>query len=526
MIESRLQAEDSISISYIKSDEVTDAIKQLNSNKSDGNYGLYSNHLLLSSFHFREHLAKLFTCMLHHGHNPDYILEAVISSIPKDSKGDINSSDNYRGIALSSVSGKVLDLIILSRYTSNLSSSDLQFAFKAKHSTVMCTSALKEIISQYTKRASIVYMCSLDATKAFDKVNFVKLFKLLLQRNIPSIVLRLILDLYTRQSVKAAWNCEKSFSFDVTNGVRQGGVLSPILFNVYFDELLHRLQQNDIGCHIGTIFTGALCYADDLLLLCPTIRGLQKMITICSEFATEYDVTFNPSKTACMAFGNRHVCPDLHLYLDGKMLEWTDTFKHLRNVITVDQKDDSDIQLKRGNFYRSVNGLCYKFKGTLLNSDVASRLFQTYCCSFYGSQAWNLSSSSFEFICTAWNKAVRRIFHLPYNTHRYLLPFIVQTSHIRYQLVERFRTFFATCMSSENLLINLVVLNAHFCNSPMSMNRRYADKLLVEKNDLTEEESGHAALLSSLLKIREQQWSIPNFDRNEIEMMVEFICTA
>ena len=89
----------------------------------------------------------------------------------------------------------------------------------------MCTSALKEIISHYTKRASNVYMCSLDATKAFDKVNFVNLFKLLLQRNIPSIVLWLILDLYTRQSVKAAWNCEKSFSFDVTNGVRQGGVL-------------------------------------------------------------------------------------------------------------------------------------------------------------------------------------------------------------------------------------------------------------------------------------------------------------
>ena len=49
--------------------------------------------------------------MLHHGHNPDYILEAVISSIPKNSKGDINSSDNYRGIALSSDLGKVLDLI-------------------------------------------------------------------------------------------------------------------------------------------------------------------------------------------------------------------------------------------------------------------------------------------------------------------------------------------------------------------------------------------------------------------------------
>ena len=133
------------------------------------------------------------------------------------------------------------------------------------------------------------------------------------------------------------------------NGVRQDGVLSPILFNVFFDELLQRLQQNDIACQ-GTIFRGALCYADHLLLLCPTIRGLQKMIIICSEFVTEYDVIFNPSKTAYMSFGNRHVCPDLHLYLSGKMLEWTDTLKHLGNAISADQNDDSDIHLMRGHF--------------------------------------------------------------------------------------------------------------------------------------------------------------------------------
>ena len=85
------------------------------------------------------------------------------------------------------------------------------------------------------------------------------------------------------------------------------------------------------------------------------------------------------------------------------MLEWTDTFKHLGNVITADQKGESDIQLKCVNFCRSVNGLCYNFKGTPLNSDVASRLFQTYCCYFYGNQAGNLSSSSF-IVITAQNK--------------------------------------------------------------------------------------------------------------------------
>ena len=130
------------------------------------------------------------------------------------------------------------------------------------------------------------------------------------------------------------WNCKKSFWFDVMNAVKKGGVLSPILFNVYFEESLWRLQQNDIGCHIGTIFTGALCYADNLLLLCSTIRGLQKMITICSEFNTEYDVTLNQSKTAYMAFEIRHVSADLYLYLNSKLLQWNDTFNHLGIIIT------------------------------------------------------------------------------------------------------------------------------------------------------------------------------------------------
>ena len=72
--------------------------------------------------------------------------------------------------------------------------------------------------------------------------------------------------------------------------------------------------------------------------------------------------------------------------------------------------------------------------------------------------------------------------------------------------MDRFRTFFTTFMSSENLLVNWLALNAHFCNSLMTVNRKYADMLAVEKQDMTEEESSHAALLSSLIKIR----AVPN----------------
>ena len=248
----------------------------------------------------------------------------------------------------------------------------------------MCTADWKEIISHYTERASNVYMCSFGATKAFDKVNVVKSFKLLLQWNIPSIVLRLILDLYTSNSVTAAWNC-KTFFYTVCK-------------RMILDVIQELFSQEPY-------VMPRTCY------FCVQQSDDSRKWWLYAANLLQTMMSFLISKTACMAFGNRHLCLDLHLYLNGKILEWTDTFKHLGNVITADQKDDSDIQLKRGHPYRSVDGLCYKFKGTLLNSDVATRLFQTYCCSFYGSQAWNLSSSSFEFICTAWNKAVRRISH-------------------------------------------------------------------------------------------------------------------
>ncbi len=73
----------------------------------------------------------------------------------------------------------------------------------------------------------------LDGSKAFDKVHFGKLFKLLINRKIPSIVIRLLLDNYTHQKIFTSWNGVKSHAFTAANGVRQGGVLSPLLFNIY-----------------------------------------------------------------------------------------------------------------------------------------------------------------------------------------------------------------------------------------------------------------------------------------------------
>ena len=79
------------------------------------------------------------------------------------------------------------------------------------------------------------------------------------------------------------------------NRVKQGGVLSPVLFCVYLDELFHALSAAKVGCYVGDIFVGALAYADDLVL-----TALRKMLAICDAYASEYTMNFNATKSKCL----------------------------------------------------------------------------------------------------------------------------------------------------------------------------------------------------------------------------------
>ena len=146
---------------------------------------------------------------------------------------------------------------------------------------------------------------------------------------------------YTQDRVwPASRNGCTSKPFFVTNCDRQGGVLSSILFNVYMDELIHKLEMNDVGCRIGCQFTGAFCYDDDLTLLSPTIRGLQKMLNVCDDFPNEYSVKFNARKTVCMCFSRKASRRDINVFLSGEKWSWSNHVKHLGNTLSYNLSDE------------------------------------------------------------------------------------------------------------------------------------------------------------------------------------------
>ena len=153
-------------------------------------------------------------------------------------------------------------------------------------SSHLCTGLLKNVVSKYLHKGSAVFRCLLDASKAFDSVDHEILFKQLLKRQLPNGLLRFLFSWYQSQLLSVRWNSAHSSTFGVSNGVRQGGVLFPILLTVYIDELVLHLSKMGIGCHSGHHFVGALGYAEDIVLLKPPPSALRYLIAECEEFAT------------------------------------------------------------------------------------------------------------------------------------------------------------------------------------------------------------------------------------------------
>ena len=94
-------------------------------------------------------------------------------------------------------------------------------------------------------------------------------FQLLLDRGMPVCIVHLLRNWYVDQKLSVRWNSESSYSFNVSNGVRQGGVFSPVLFTIYIDKLLLELRQQGVDCYWNSYFAGAYAYADDLAILAP-----------------------------------------------------------------------------------------------------------------------------------------------------------------------------------------------------------------------------------------------------------------
>ena len=162
----------------------------------------------------------------------------------------------------------------------------------------MCSWAVSAVVEYYNIRGKVVYGATLDCSKAFDMVEWVKLFKELMERGVAPLLLRVLLNIYQHQRCDVRWNGRFSSRFPVSNGVRQGSVSSGIFFNCYCNRLIKRLRELGLGCTVGQRggpgeFCGVFVYCDDIFLLSASRSGLQSMMTTCENFAADKNLQFS-----------------------------------------------------------------------------------------------------------------------------------------------------------------------------------------------------------------------------------------
>ena len=129
----------------------------------------------------------------------------------------------------------------------------------------------------------------------------------------------------------------QSEGFKLTNGTRQGSVLSPFIFSIYLDGLIQDLRKLGLGCHIDGVWLACCGYADDLILMAPSREAMAKMLLVCEQYANAHNLEFSTdpipakSKTKCLYMCGRttNVSYPAKLLLNGRPLPWVETATHL-----------------------------------------------------------------------------------------------------------------------------------------------------------------------------------------------------
>ena len=334
--------------------------------------------------------------------------------------------------------------------------------------------------------------------------------------------------------------------FSLSNSVRQGAVLSAILYCFYVNDLFKILRKNGTGCWVNSNYFGIIGYSDDSFLLAPSLDGLQEMLDICENYANLHNLRFstdpNPvkCKTKCLAFLKKER-PIKQVELCGNPLPWVNSGKHLGNHI--ENKINGmkiDIRNKRANYITKNNELIQEFY--FAHPKTKLELNQLYNSHFTGSPLWDLFSRESEMLFNTWNKSVRLMSDVSIRTHRYFIEPLAGTRHLKITLMKRFLNFVQQIENSPKVLPKLLLetirndsrsTTGSNLRNILLLTRNYDisklvphDALEIQYEPIQKENEWKIDMTKELIDVKWGEAGIENFSTTEIDDILEHICTS
>lgn len=384
-------------------------------NSGQGHDMIHTVFLRNTSQSFLENLAHFFNACFIHCYLPGNLLKGTITPIIKDSRNNVTESSNYRPIMQSSCLLKLFELFILDIISEKLCLNFRQLGFKSGSSTTDACFILKEIIKKYTNHKKSAIATFIDLSKAFDRIDHFVLGKKLMNSSLPIDVTFILLHYLRNQKANVRWNDKHSDYYFIEKGVRQGGILSPFLFNFYMLDIINDVVNTNIGCNFGDLRCNILAYADDMVLLAESISDMDFLYNKLCTCIENHSLTINTNKSKCMIFSTKSEEQTRSIELGSDNLEVVESFKYLGHNIRFNFKDSDDIAFRLNNFYASFNSVFRDFKH--IDKNTFLFLFNSYCLPEYGLSLWNHDSSFnsciFKTFVTAFSTAIKRICEVP-----------------------------------------------------------------------------------------------------------------
>ena len=551
LIENKVAPENIKDIEKVTPRIVKEAADKLKPGKSDSVFSFSSDCIKVDSERLSVLLSAVFQSFLVHGHITKFLLLATLVPIIKDKLGSINTSKNYRSIAISSVILKIIDWIIIILFGASLGLNDLQFAYQPGVSGNMCTWAILETVDYFIRHGSEVFACTMDMTKAFDVCMHSLMFHKMIKGNgtkkgLSVVFVRLLVFIYTEQFANVRWNCDISSLFTMKNGVRQGAILSAIAYCFYVEDLFQVLKKKRSGCWINGIFLGLFGYSDDNFALAPSISALREMMKTIYEYAQEHNLKFSTHpdprkcKTKVMAFLKKPR-PLPVIVLGQVPLPWVDQCKHLgNNIKNVIDGCQEDMRIKRAQYISKNIEINQEFHFSAASTRL--KVNQIWNTHFSGSPLLNLFIPGAERFVGSYNKSMKCMMNLPIESHRFLLEPLSGEKPLMVILISRFLSFMDQIDKSEKTAIKMLKREAmkdvrsitgnNFRrimllmgeDSFKNVNKYNVDKINYYKVKM--EDMWKVKIATEAMDVRDGNGEIATFKKEEIEAMLQFACVS
>lgn len=380
-------------------EEVTEAIKHIKRGKAPGHDGINPDML--------KQIGNKGTKLLHEVIKKAWAEERIPEDwnigviIPIYKKGDKKNCGNYRGITLLSTVLKIYERILEKRLRTHIEQhlSTSQSGFRRGCSTQDHVFTIKEITHKTISQGKEAYLAFLDLEKAFDSVSQQKIWESLNKRGVNSKLLRTIKSLYKNNTSYVRKQNWRSDIFDTNKGLRQGGVMSPLLFIILMDDVIKQTAEKTKKLEVGyrklhRTVVSECAFADDVVVLAKTEKDLQHNLDLWTEALQDRRLKINIQKTKVMTISKEE--RTINIKINGKQVEQVNEFKYLGVVLHNKGKQESDITERADKAIKAYYSLCNSLvKKKEISRQTKLLVYKTILLPIltHGSETWILTET-------------------------------------------------------------------------------------------------------------------------------------